>query len=55
VEEEKDEEGNPRMVTAHDVVYGVKRTLNPMTASDYAYVLYIIKGAEAFNTFQLGE
>jgi len=50
VEEEKDENGNPRMVTAHDVVYGVKRTLNPKTASDYAFVLYIIKGAEAFNT-----
>jgi len=50
VEEEKDENGNPRMVTANDVVYGVKRTLNPKTASDYAYVLYIIKGAEAFNT-----
>lgn len=37
-------------VTAHDVVYGVKRTLNPETASDYAYVLYIIKGAAAANT-----
>ena len=37
-------------VTAHDVEYGVKRTLNPNTASDYAYVLYIIKGAEEFNT-----
>jgi oligopeptide transport system substrate-binding protein len=37
-------------VTAHDVVYGVKRTLNPETASTYAYVLYIIKGGEAANT-----
>jgi len=37
-------------VTAMDVVYGVKRTLNPKTASDYAYALYMIKGAEAFNT-----
>jgi oligopeptide transport system substrate-binding protein len=36
-------------VNAHDVVYGVKRTLDPETASDYAYVLYIIKGAEAVN------
>jgi len=50
VEEVKDKDGNPRMVNANDVVYGVKRTLNPNTASDYAYVLYIIKGAEAFNT-----
>ncbi|MCC9074749.1 peptide ABC transporter substrate-binding protein [Litorilinea aerophila] len=37
-------------VTAHDVEYGVKRTLDPNTASDYAYVLYIIQGAEEFNT-----
>jgi oligopeptide transport system substrate-binding protein len=37
-------------VTAHDVVYGVKRTIDPATASDYAYVDYIIKGAQAVNT-----
>jgi oligopeptide transport system substrate-binding protein len=37
-------------VTAQDVVYGVKRTLDPETASDYAYVLYIVKGGEAANT-----
>ncbi|MFP3895379.1 MAG: ABC transporter substrate-binding protein [Anaerolineales bacterium] len=37
-------------VTAHDVEYGVKRTINPETASDYAYVDYIIKNAEAVNT-----
>ena len=37
-------------VTANDVVYGVLRTLNPNTASDYAYVLYVISGAEEFNT-----
>jgi oligopeptide transport system substrate-binding protein len=37
-------------VTAHDVVYGVKRTVNPETASDYAYVDYIIKNAYAINT-----
>jgi len=39
-----------RPVTAHDVEYGVKRTVDPATASDYAYVLYIIKNAEAINT-----
>jgi oligopeptide transport system substrate-binding protein len=39
-----------RPVTAHDIEYGVKRTLNPETASDYAYVCYIIKNAEAVNT-----
>jgi oligopeptide transport system substrate-binding protein len=37
-------------VTAQDVEYGVKRTLDPATASDYAYVLYIIQGAEEYNT-----
>jgi oligopeptide transport system substrate-binding protein len=36
-------------VTAHDVVYGVKRTVNPDTASDYSYVLYIVKNAAAIN------
>jgi oligopeptide transport system substrate-binding protein len=46
----EDEEGNPRMVTAHDVEYAVKRTLNPETGSDYAYVLYLLEGAKAFNT-----
>jgi len=39
-----------RPVTAQDVVYGTKRTLDPRTASDYAYVLYVIKGGEALNT-----
>jgi oligopeptide transport system substrate-binding protein len=39
-----------RPVTAQDVEYGVKRTLDPNTASDYSYVLYVIDGAEAFNT-----
>ena len=50
VEVVKDKDGNPRIVNAHDVVYGVKRTLDPRTASDYAYVLYVIKGGEAVNT-----
>ncbi len=45
-----DEEGKPRIVNAHDVEYAVKRTLDPETGSDYAYVLYIIKGAKAVNT-----
>lgn len=38
-------------VTANDVAYGILRTLDPNTASPYAYVLttYIL-GAEEFNT-----
>jgi oligopeptide transport system substrate-binding protein len=51
VEQVMDESGNPRMVTAQDVVYGMLRSLNPETASPYSYVLvpYIV-GAEEFNT-----
>ena len=42
-------------VTANDVVYGVKRTVNPETASDYAYVDYIIKNAEAINNGEMAD
>ncbi len=45
-----DDEGNPDMVDAHDVEYAVKRTLDPATGSDYAYVLYIIEGAMDVNS-----
>jgi oligopeptide transport system substrate-binding protein len=44
-----DADGNPRFVNAHDVVYGVKRTIDPLTASDYSYVLFNIKNAQAVN------
>jgi oligopeptide transport system substrate-binding protein len=40
----------PRTVTAKDFEYGIKRTLSPKTASDYAYVLTsAIEGAADFN------
>ncbi len=39
-----------RPVTAQDFAYGIRRTLNPETAADYAYVYYVIAGAEAYNT-----
>lgn len=45
-----DDEGNPRFVNAHDVVYGAQRTINPDTASDYSYVTYIIKNSLEVNT-----
>jgi oligopeptide transport system substrate-binding protein len=48
--QEVDEEGNPRFVNANDVVYGVKRTIDPATASDYSYVLYNILNAQAVNS-----
>lgn len=49
VEQVMDDDGNPRMVTAFDVVYGTKRTLDPRTASQYAYVLTYVEGADAYN------
>ncbi len=36
-------------VTAHDVEYGVLRSLDPATGSGYAYVLHIIENAQAYN------
>ena len=39
-----------RPVTAHDVEYGVKRSLDPATGSDYTYLLYIVENGEAVNT-----
>lgn len=49
-----DAEGTPLFVDAHDVVYGAKRTVDPETASDYAYVTYVIKNAQAINTGEEG-
>lgn len=40
--------GDP--VTAHDYVWSWRRLLNPETAAKYAYQLYYVEGAEAFNT-----
>lgn len=40
----------PRMVTANDLYYGMLRTLNPETASNYAYVLaFAVAGASDYN------
>jgi oligopeptide transport system substrate-binding protein len=47
--QEVDADGNPRFANANDIVYGVKRTIDPETASDYSYVLYIIKNAQGVN------
>ena len=40
--------GDP--VTAEDFVYSFRRFLLPETAAEYAYQLYYVVGAEAFNT-----
>lgn len=50
VEELTDADGNVRYVTAQDFVYGWKRTLDPATAGEYAYVLAPqVVGGESFN------
>ncbi len=40
-------DGTP--LTARDFVWSWKRVLNPATASKYASLLFVIKGAEAYN------
>lgn len=51
VEKVQDADGKDRVVTAKDFEYGILRTLDPATASDYAYVLNtIIQGAEDYNS-----
>ena len=55
VEQVLDADGNPMIVNAYEVEYAVKRTINPKTASDYAYVLYIIKNGMELNTGETTE
>ncbi|RIW35267.1 peptide ABC transporter substrate-binding protein [Bacillus salacetis] len=43
--------GDP--VTANDFVYSWKRTLNPDTAAEYAYIMYDIKNAQKVNSGEL--
>ena len=40
-------DGTP--LTAHDFVFSMQRILDPVTAAEYASLLYIIEGAEAVN------
>jgi len=51
---DKDGKTKDRMVTADDFAYGILRTLNPATASNYAYVLNVsIAGAEDYNSSKI--
>jgi oligopeptide transport system substrate-binding protein len=51
VVEAKGADGKVRTVTAKDFAYGLMRTLDPRTASEYSYIYTsIIKGAEEFNS-----
>ena len=40
-------------ITAHDFVFAWQTALDPKTASEYAFILYPIKNAEAINNGQL--
>lgn len=42
-----------KKVTADDYVYGIRRSLDPATASPYSYLLFPIKNAEGFNRGEL--
>ena len=42
-----------RPVTADDFVFGLRRTLDPKTASIYAYLLYVIENGQAVNEGKL--
>ncbi len=43
-------DGKP--VTAHDFVYAWLRLLDPKLGSEYSYILYPVRHAEAFHTFE---
>ncbi len=47
-----DFDGLPRFVTAHDVAYGIRRSLDPETQAPLTNILYVIKHAEAIHTGQ---
>nr|WP_263313837.1 peptide ABC transporter substrate-binding protein [Mammaliicoccus sp. Marseille-Q6498] len=47
-EDAKWSNGDP--VTANDFVYAWRKVVDPKTASEYAYIMYDIKNAEAINT-----
>ena len=42
-----------RPVTAHDFVFAWERVVDPITASEYAFILYPIKNAEKINQGEL--
>ena len=44
---------NGDALTARDFVFGIRRALAPKLASEYAYVLYPIRNAEAYNAGRL--
>lgn len=56
VEQVMAEDGTPRLVTAQDFAFGWERTLNPVTAGEYAYVLAPqVVGGNEYNTQEVAE
>jgi oligopeptide transport system substrate-binding protein len=49
VEQVLDDEGNVRIVNCNDFLYGIRRTLDPNTGGNYAYVNWFIENAGAVN------
>jgi oligopeptide transport system substrate-binding protein len=45
--------GDP--LTAEDFAYSIRRALSPHLASEYSYLFYAIRNAEAFNTGKIGD
>jgi oligopeptide transport system substrate-binding protein len=41
-----------RPLTAHDFTYAWRRLQQPQTASEYAYIMHMVRYAEAFNTHE---
>ena len=51
VEQVLDDDGNPRILTAHDVVYGWQRAFAPETGASATFMVGpVIAGAEAYNS-----
>jgi len=46
---------NGEPVTAHDFLYAWKRILSPNLASEYAYMLHVLKNAKAFNDGRIAD
>ena len=44
---------NGEPVTAHDFVFGWRKVLDPANASEYAFILYGLKNAEAVNSGEM--
>jgi oligopeptide transport system substrate-binding protein len=49
VQLEKGKVVKKRPIDANDIVYSFRRILSPELASEYAYMLYVIKNGEAYN------